>query len=230
MKKRNKILALTLALCALLVLASACGTGAADAADLSQTPPVDAVADASTDGEPVENTETPKTDGENMGAEEPQPIEMGETYFGKVKSIVGNEIEIELAKPPFEAPEGGGEGGEGSGGAFVEHSVTIHKDDEGIAEVRDGDTGAQIDAAGAVFAVDGGDGNVQYFGGVGEGEKMELEYTGETKSFTVPAGADIVSMIGGEAKLDAIKKGSVVMVTAPKDEANGTVSSIMIME
>ena len=57
---------------------------------------------------------------------------------------------------------------------------------------------------------------------------MDLEYTGESESYTIPAGVKIIGINGNEEQLSAIKKGSVLAIT--KDDATGAVTTINIFE
>ncbi len=130
---------------------------------------------------------------------------------------------MEVAKPPFDM-NASTDVGTGSGGGTTqvystsEDSVSFSADNSDIA------AGESV-----TFSISGEDGGITTFGGDG-GEKMELEYTGESKSVIIPAGVDIVNLIGGEATLDAIKKGSVLMLTVDDSSGTPTASSAMIME
>ena len=57
--------------------------------------------------------------------------------------------------------------------------------------------------------------------------KLELEYTGETKDLTIPAGLKIYDSIGKEIKMSDLKEGNVLMVMQSED---GSIESITIME
>lgn len=59
-----------------------------------------------------------------------------------------------------------------------------------------------------------------------EAPKMQLEYTGDSKSFTIPAGVKITGSTGGEVQMDSIAKGSVLMIFTK----GGSVSEIAILE
>lgn len=56
--------------------------------------------------------------------------------------------------------------------------------------------------------------------------KMQLEYTGDEKNIIVPAGAKITGQTGGEEQLDAIQKGSVIIIMMEHE----SVKEIGIME
>lgn len=149
------------------------------------------------------------------------------TYLGKVKKIVGNEIEIELAKDQdvsgndSKLPEGvqfqesiGGDSGsipegsqslaEGSGEAISQDSISIDPSE-----------------GGEVFQL----------GDPGDNEKLELEYTGETIKITIPAGANIFDMrSGSDSKLSAIKTNSIIKVFAKGTKEAPIVQSVDIVE
>lgn len=149
------------------------------------------------------------------------------TYLGKVKKIVGNEIEIELAKDQdvsgngSKLPEGvqfqesiGGDSGsihegsqlltEGSGEAISQDSISIDPSE-----------------GGEVFQLGDPEGD----------EKLELEYTGETIKITIPTGANIFDMrSGSDSKLSAIKTNSIIKVFAKGTKEAPIVQSVDIVE
>lgn len=156
----------------------------------------------------------------NEGSEE-------RTYLGKVKKIVGNEIELELAKDQdvsgngSKLPEGvqfqesiGGDSGsipegsqsltEGSGEAISQDSISIDPSEGGqVFQLRD----------------------------PGDNEKLELEYTGETIKITIPTGANIFDMrSGSDSKLSAIKTNSIIKVFAKGTKEAPIVQSVDIVE
>lgn len=148
-----------------------------------------------------------------------------ETLYGKVKSLVGNSLTLDLAKQP----EGGDtstvipEGAEPDtiGEAAISSSKSVTITGNGDAGENDGE----------------GDGSVQYFAEDASGNviqvnpedisKLELEYTGETKDFTIPAGLKIYDSIGKELKMSDLKEGNVLMVMQRED---GSIESIIVME
>ncbi len=151
------------------------------------------------------------------------------SVFGKVKSIVGNEIELELAKPPFDlgAPEGE-EGGEAvaAAAAAPAKSVTVTSEESDInTESADSESPKMMfeSADGSVVVVSESDDGTS---------KLELEYTGESKSITIPAGISIMNMLTGKsARLEDIKKGSVLMLGVDDAAAErASAQSVAIME
>lgn len=106
-----------------------------------------------------------------------EATEMPTTYFGKVNSVAGNEIELNLAKEP-ELPD-------------VPQEETPKPNPDG-----------SIDATIMGPATEAGGG--------GAAQRVEVEYTGEMKSFVVPGGMKIKDAMGNEKQLSDIKKGSVM--------------------
>jgi len=128
-----------------------------------------------------------------------------EMIFGKVQSIVGNEITIALGTLP------GGDSNDENG------------DDE------TGPRTVQSFAMGEAPGV--GDGPTFNIGGrvmrPGQENDIELEYTGETMTLLIPASAEIHSAIGS-ATLDAINKGSVVNIELNTEGETPIVVRVMI--
>lgn len=126
-------------------------------------------------------------------------------YFGKIKGLVGNEIEVDLAKNKAfdqaqqEAEEKGGDAGDGQMAATITSEAS-----EGVAPVGSGTEG--------------------------KADKMELDYTGEIKSFIIPAGAQILGLGGVEASMSDVKEGSVVFITTEGTPEAPVIVSIQILE
>lgn len=128
-------------------------------------------------------------------------IEGTTQYFGRVKNVTGNEIEVELAGYDefLEAEE--------------EYINELNKEEGGKAQMTDTTAPISSDDAAAI------DNNS--VGGV------ELEFTGETKSFTIPAGSKVVSLITQkEAPVTDVKKGSILIINA-KDNADSSTASVV---
>ena len=109
-----------------------------------------------------------------------------ELYYGKISSVAGNEIEVSIAKDPYENLEG--------------------QDSQNNDDMIDGSMAMTTSAK----------------------DRIEMEYTGETKSFTIPAGAKITEGLGQEGKISSLKKGSVIMILANKE--SGVVADVTIMD
>jgi outer membrane murein-binding lipoprotein Lpp len=114
-----------------------------------------------------------------------------EIFFGKVKSITGNEVEIEMALfPDWNKDEDIKPGDKKKPGAS-----------QSKAEIRENPSGQEDyyapDPDSSIFGEDG---------------EINLTYTGESKALIIPAGADIRNILGGKASLQEIKKGSALMI------------------
>lgn len=172
----------------------------------------------------------------NTSQEESNENEKSEelTYLGKVKKIVGNEIELELAKDQ----DVSGNGSKLPDGVQFQGSIG------GDSDSASNDGGMQMgDGEGAI--IDGGDGGFQgsinmtpengeevfSLGESGENEKLELEYTGETLKITIPTGANIFDMrSGSDSKLSAIKTNSIIKIFATGTKEKPVVKSVDIVE
>ncbi|MEG1407948.1 MAG: hypothetical protein RSD23_08815 [Ruthenibacterium sp.] len=123
-----------------------------------------------------------------------EPKAESASYFGKITSVAGNEIEINLAKEP-EMPQ------------------------QSEAPQEEGDTTAAATMTPA-FVTDA-------TGGAGAAQRVEVEYTGEMKSFVIPAGMPLKDAQGNEKQLSDIKKGSIMNVFA---DEKGTVTEVFLYE
>lgn len=151
-------------------------------------------------------------------------------YLGKVKNIVGNEIELakdqDINPNGSKLPEGvhfqssiGGDSDSGSGGIPL----------TGDGEVGDSSEGISKDSV----SMDPGEVEGELFDltDIGDNEKLELEYTGETIKITIPAGANIFDMrAGSDSKLSAIKVNSIIKIFAEGTKEDITVKSVDIVE
>lgn len=133
----------------------------------------------------------------------------GEILFGRVKSIVGNEIELELAELT-----GGEDMGTGTNESGVEEGLSSNIEEEGEA---DGPSLSIVK-----------DGKMYQFGAGASNSSMELEYLGETRSIIIPTGAEIESLLGA-ATLASIQKGSVIQITL-SEGSDSLAEKVMIME
>lgn len=64
-------------------------------------------------------------------------------------------------------------------------------------------------------------------GGGGAAQRVEVEYTGEMKPFTLPGGMKITDAMGNEKQLSDIKKGSIMNIFALED---GTITEVFLYE
>lgn len=127
---------------------------------------------------------------------------MKQTY-GKITSVIGNEIEVSIANNPFLNSE------------------------EGEEELPEGGMVA-METTDSIAAAPAGEGEIS--GDILMNEnKLELEYTGETESYTIPTGTIIFSM-NGQGTINDLKEGSVVSISIVGDEGAEKVYSIDILE
>ncbi|MEA5003166.1 MAG: hypothetical protein VB081_06670 [Christensenella sp.] len=173
---------------------------------------------------PAEDAASPSAGSESPtdGADDPSAMT---PLYGKVKSLVGNELTLDLAKQPegsSESVEGGGEGGDASIAAEAPSiSITTHEgEDVGKSSAEGGEPKV------GYYSADGS-GDVQFFDNMDDMPKIELEYTGETKDLTVPAGLKIYDMMGKELKMSDLKEGNVLMILQKED---GSIESITVLE
>lgn len=120
--------------------------------------------------------------------------QISRTFYGKVKSIVGNEIEIEIGTVPEET--------------WNEEIPPEEKKKSHVPmvqiEERENPPGMED-----IIAP-----NPPEYGGsiFGENGEINLTYTGESRTLIIPAGTDIRNRLGKKETLDSIKKGTVLMV------------------
>lgn len=156
----------------------------------------------------------------NEGSEE-------RTYLGKVKKIVGNEIEIELAKDQ----DVSGNGSKLPDGVQFQESIGGDSGSipEGSQSLTEGSGEAISQDSISIDPSEGGE--VFQLGDPGDNEKLELEYTGETIKITIPKGANIFDMrSGSDSKLSAIKTNSIIKVFAKGTKEAPIVQSVDIVE
>lgn len=132
--------------------------------------------------------------------------------YGKVKSVVGNELEFELAKNPQQDIEG------------------VEKEE---AEVEKEEKKDEIPAVTMTPATEKGDegGKVS----LGEIEKnkplVELEFTGDLKTIIVPTGVNINILSGRSGEgMSVIKEGTYLKLSVDDNKAeNPTVLSVDVI-
>ena len=160
---------------------------------------------------------TPKTT-PNSSQRENQESSNMRTYMGQVKDKVGNDLTLSIGN--FISENDGGD-----------NQIMINDEngnpiiiEGGIENIMEKIPGAQIQAI-PMPDDEGGDDSGNTSGG-GEMEKLPIEFTGEVRDFTIPAGAKIINTMGKETTLDSIEKGSMVQLVI--DESNGVVESVMM--
>ena len=171
---------------------------------------------------PAEGEASPSEGADGTDAQTVTPL------YGKVKSLVGNNLTLDLAKQPegdtSSSMQEGAVPDTGEYGASVgsSKSVTVTGGDEGGDESASEGEGE----ANSIFFAEDANGNVVQVNPE-DMPKLELEYTGETKDLTIPAGMKIYDSIGKEIKMSDLKEGNVLMVMQGED---GSIESITIME
>ncbi|MDR2973772.1 MAG: hypothetical protein LBV00_03515 [Propionibacteriaceae bacterium] len=191
------------------------------------------VGTAACSGQPASQTPVAPSSSAAPGASSTPPKTGGTTskdpIFGKVSSLVGNELTLDLANPPegFDpaqmpagapgAAPGGAPGGDAPGGDDGGVMVQAAPPAEG------GDSsGGSNGSAGDIKYIDD-DGAMHSQGD----DKMSLDYTGATKDLTVPAGVPIFNLLGKTLKVSDLKEGNVLMIMF---DAQGKITSIKVME
>lgn len=125
-------------------------------------------------------------------------------YFGRVKKVLGNEIEVELAS--YEQ--------------FVE-------DAESLTENADKQNGGAASAMETSEPVSSDEVIVPDTGSL---LGVDLTFTGEFKTFRIPAGTKIeMAWIGGEVPSSDIKENNILLINAKEDSDISTVAHISIM-
>lgn len=168
------------------------------------------------------NKENGTTDKDNTtieNREDDETVVQNFVYFGKVKKIVGNEVEIEIAKS---------EEMDWEGDVSSETDSGDDMNGDGVVEEIAGTMTSE-----ATMAVDGEVPEVGTGMNMDEisNNKLELEYTGETKTITIPAGANVFSLKSmSESKVSAIKTGAVIRLFATGTEETPVVFDVQIVE
>lgn len=149
------------------------------------------------------------------------------TYLGKVKKIVGNEIEMELAKDQDVSANGSNL----PEGVQFQESIEAPSDGGGMDINSFVDNGEENFQESINMTPADGSGSISLSDSDMGDEKLELEYTGETIKITIPTGANIFDMrSGSDSKLSAIKTNSIIKVFAKGTKEATIVQSIDIVE
>lgn len=188
-----------------------------------------AMVGCSSNDTPENSSQDNNTSEVNNSQEENKGSEGSEerTYLGKVKKIVGNEIEIELAKDQ----DVSGNGSKLPDGVQFQESIGGDSGSipEGSQSLTEGSGEAISQDSTSIDPSEGGE--VFQLGDPGDNEKLELEYTGETIKITIPTGANIFDMrSGSDSKLSAIKTNSIIKVFAKGTKEAPIVQSVDIVE
>lgn len=149
--------------------------------------------------------------------------------FGKIKKVVGNEIELEIAKDPHM----GGDGiiVNGDEGETVTSGESSESGDEGILESGDMQIVESVTITESAQAADTSDGSAMLEMMEQEEQKLELDYVGETKNLTIPTGIKIFNLkTGKDVNVSELKSGSVIRIYADGTVESPTISNIDILE
>ena len=139
------------------------------------------------------------------------------SYMGQVSDKVGNDIALSLGEIVLDSSEGSDE--------------VAYVDENGNQEIRpkDDDAFAGENAMTIVVPMpeDAGEGEAEGSTEDAPAERLPIEFTGEVRDFTIPAGAKITNATGKEVSLDTVAKGSLVQVIV--NETTGVVERLMVM-
>lgn len=140
-----------------------------------------------------------------------------QSYMGQVSDKVGNDITVSLGEIVVDSSEGSGE--------------VAYVDENGNQEIRpkDDDAFAGEDVTTIIVPMpeDAGEGGAEGSAGAAPAEKLPIEFTGEVREFTIPAGAKITNAMGKEVSFDNVTKGSLVQLIV--NETTGVVEHLMVM-
>ena len=120
--------------------------------------------------------------------------EINRVFYGKVKSIIGNEIELEIGLVPDQAWDEKIDPEDKKKPSVPMVKVKEKENPPGMEDII---APNPPEYGGSFFGEDG---------------KVNLTYTGESRTLIIPAGTDIRNTLGKKEPLDSIKKGTVLMV------------------
>lgn len=138
-----------------------------------------------------------------------------QSYMGQVSDKVGNDITVSLGEIVLDSGDGAGE--------------TYYVDENGETRPMDG---SDNDAAGDVTIMipvpdDAAGEEIEDSTENAPAEQLPIEFTGEVREFTIPAGAKITNAMGKEIGFDNVTKGSLVQLIV--NETTGVVENLMVM-
>lgn len=138
-----------------------------------------------------------------------------QSYMGQVSDKVGNDITVSLGEIILDGDDGSGE--------------TYYVDENGETHPSDG---SDFDAGSAVTIFvptpdDAAGEDTESSGSSAPAEQLPIEFTGEVREFTIPAGAKITNAMGKEVSFDNVTKGSLVQLIV--NETTGVVEHLMVM-
>ena len=140
-----------------------------------------------------------------------------QSYMGQVSDKVGNDITVSLGEIVLDSSEGSGE--------------AVYVDENGNQEIRpideDAFSGENTMTVVVPMPEDAGEGGSDGSTGDAPAEQLPIEFTGEVREFTIPAGAKITNAMGKEVSFDNVTKGSLVQLIV--NETTGVVEHLMVM-
>ena len=152
-----------------------------------------------------------KVEGEST-AETPVQVEAAsiKAVMGQVSGKVGNDITLSLGNLIIENEEGAGQ--------------AMMIDENGNQVPVEGDLGGETGGLTVMIPMPSEGGSSSEASG--EIEKLPIEFTGEVRDYTIPAGAKILNAAGKEVSMDSITKGSLVQLII--NETSGVVETVMV--
>lgn len=142
---------------------------------------------------------------------------MIQSYMGQVSDKVGNDITVSLGEIVLDESEGSGE--------------VAYVDENGNQEIRpmdeDAFSGEDVTTIIVPMPQDAEEGGAEGSTGDAPAEKLPIEFTGEVREFTIPAGAKITNAMGKEVSFDNVSKGSLVQLIV--NETTGVVEHLMVL-
>lgn len=138
-----------------------------------------------------------------------------QSYMGQVSDKVGNNITVSLGEIVLDNGDGSGE--------------TYYVDENGESRPSDGNDVGTGDGATIMIPMpdDAAGAEAENNTGSAPAEQLPIEFTGEVREFTIPAGAKITNAMGKEISFDNVTKGSLVQLIV--NETTGVVESLMVM-
>ena len=144
---------------------------------------------------------------------ESETVTSAKAFLGQVSNKVGNDITLSLGKFVVDNND--------------TTTQTFIYDGTGDPKPYDGDSDSE--GTGEVLMIPAPDdesGDGENSTSTSPIEKMPIEFTGEVRDFTIPAGVKITNVLGKEVNFDAIEKGSLVQIIV--NEGTGVVEKLMV--
>lgn len=142
-----------------------------------------------------------------------QETEVFQTYLGMVSEKIGNEITLSLGELILDNDSEAGQAM-----MIDEHGNQVPVDSSLIGDSAENSI--------IIMAPEdkNHDGNEERISN--EIEKLPIAFTGEVKSFSIPAGTKIINGVGKEVPLDLVIKGSLIQIIV--NEPSGRIESLLV--